>query len=138
MVNGIPWAWTWKELKDLLAETGNIERADVVFGRDGRRCGLQPSMQAPPVPRRLPRELPPCFPRCPRASTPVVPAHLHPSLLRPASACAPPPPLPSHGRSRGYGTVRYETPEEATAAIEQFNGYELEGRTLSVRLDKYA
>jgi RNA recognition motif-containing protein len=40
--------------------------------------------------------------------------------------------------SRGYGTVRYETPEEAEAAIEQFNGSELEGRTLSVRLDKWA
>jgi RNA recognition motif-containing protein len=40
--------------------------------------------------------------------------------------------------SRGYGTVRYETTEEAEGAIEQFNGYELEGRTLSVRLDKYA
>lgn len=26
------------------------------------------------------------------------------------------------GRSRGYGTVRYETAEEAEAAIEQFNG----------------
>lgn len=26
------------------------------------------------------------------------------------------------GRSRGYGTVRYETVEEASAAIEQFNG----------------
>jgi RNA recognition motif-containing protein len=34
--------------------------------------------------------------------------------------------------------VRYSTPEEAAAAIEQFNGTDLEGRTLSVRLDKYA
>lgn len=76
VVNGLPWAYTWKELKDLLAGTGNIVRADIVYGRDGR--------------------------------------------------------------SRGYGTVRYETVEEASAAIEQFNGTELEGRTLSVRLDKYA
>ncbi|EFN53373.1 hypothetical protein CHLNCDRAFT_32263 [Chlorella variabilis] len=76
VVNGLPWAWTWKELKDLMAGTGNIVRADVVYGRDGR--------------------------------------------------------------SRGYGTVRYETAEEAEAAIEQFNGSDLEGRTLSVRLDKYA
>lgn len=77
VVNGLPWAWTWKELKDLMAGAGgNIVRADVVYGRDGR--------------------------------------------------------------SRGYGTVRYETAEEAQAAIEHFNGSELEGRTLSVRLDKYA
>ena len=34
--------------------------------------------------------------------------------------------------------MRYETAEEAEAAIEQFNGSDLEGRTLSVRLDKYA
>lgn len=45
---------------------------------------------------------------------------------------------PSPYCSRGYGTVRYETAEEAQAAIEHFNGSELEGRTLSVRLDKYA
>jgi hypothetical protein len=38
VVNGLPWAWTWKELKDLMAGTGNIVRADVVYGRDGRRC----------------------------------------------------------------------------------------------------
>jgi len=77
VVNGLPWAWTWKELKDLMVTAGgNIVRADVVYGRDGR--------------------------------------------------------------SRGYGTVRYETAEEAEAAIEHFNGSDLEGRTLSVRLDKYA
>lgn len=39
VVNGLPWAWTWKELKDLMAGAGgNIVRADVVYGRDGRRC----------------------------------------------------------------------------------------------------
>ena len=55
------------------------------------------------------------------------------------------PPWPTHPFcahvppcSRGYGTVRYETAEEAQSAIEQYNGTELEGRTLSVRLDKYA
>lgn len=42
VVNGLPWAWTWKELKDLMAGTGNIVRADVVYGRDGRRCGGAP------------------------------------------------------------------------------------------------
>ena len=37
VVNGLPWAWTWKELKELFVDTGAIERADVVYGRDGRR-----------------------------------------------------------------------------------------------------
>ncbi|KAK9811555.1 hypothetical protein WJX72_005817 [[Myrmecia] bisecta] len=41
------------------------------------------------------------------------------------------------GRSRGYGTVRFETQEGATDAITKFHGSELEGRTLTVKLDKY-
>jgi hypothetical protein len=40
VVNGLPWAWTWKELKELVEGTGNIVRVDVVYGRDGRRCVL--------------------------------------------------------------------------------------------------
>lgn len=39
---------------------------------------------------------------------------------------------------QGYGTVRFETPEPAQAAIQQFHGSDLEGRTLTVRLDKFA
>ncbi len=39
---------------------------------------------------------------------------------------------------QGYGTVRFEATEAAQKAIEDFNGYELEGRTLTVRLDRYA
>ena len=39
---------------------------------------------------------------------------------------------------QGYGTVRFETNEAAQKAMEDFNGYELEGRTLTVRLDRYA
>ncbi len=35
-MRGIPWAYTWRELKDLFAEIGDIERADVVYGDDGR------------------------------------------------------------------------------------------------------
>ncbi|KAK2077604.1 hypothetical protein QBZ16_004449 [Prototheca wickerhamii] len=76
VVHGLPFAYTWQDLKDLFAEVGGIERADIVHGRDGR--------------------------------------------------------------SRGYGTVRFGTLEEAAAAIEQFNNTELEGRTLSVKLDAYA
>src|SRR4030081_2876097 len=36
------------------------------------------------------------------------------------------------GRSRGFGFVEMATPEEAAAAIEQFNGKELGGRNLTV------
>lgn len=36
VVRGIPWAYTWKELKDMFAEIGDIERADVVYGEDQR------------------------------------------------------------------------------------------------------
>ena len=36
------------------------------------------------------------------------------------------------GRSRGFGFVEMATSEEATAAIEQFNGKEVGGRALKV------
>ena len=36
------------------------------------------------------------------------------------------------GRSRGFGFVEMATPEGAAAAIEQFNGKEFGGRTLTV------
>ena len=36
------------------------------------------------------------------------------------------------GRSKGFGFVEMGTDEEATAAINQFNGQEMEGRKLVV------
>ncbi|KAJ9523440.1 hypothetical protein QJQ45_005336 [Haematococcus lacustris] len=39
VVRGIPWSYNWKELKDMFEEIGDVERADVVFGEDGRSRG---------------------------------------------------------------------------------------------------
>ena len=36
------------------------------------------------------------------------------------------------GRSRGFGFVEMTTPEEAAAAVEQFNGKDFNGRNLTV------
>jgi RNA recognition motif-containing protein len=47
-VQGIPWKYTWKELKELLAECGEVERADVMSAPDGRskvRIPIQASKQ---------------------------------------------------------------------------------------------
>lgn len=35
-VQGIPWKYTWKELKDMFTECGEVERADVMTAPDGR------------------------------------------------------------------------------------------------------
>lgn len=76
VVQGLPWKYTWKDLKPMFEECGTVAHADVVFGRDGR--------------------------------------------------------------SRGYGLVRFEDEAGANAAIEQYHGRDLEGRTLTVKLDQYA
>jgi RNA recognition motif-containing protein len=39
---------------------------------------------------------------------------------------------PMSGRSKGFGFVEMSTDEEAQAAINMFNGQELDGRTLTV------
>lgn len=36
------------------------------------------------------------------------------------------------GRSRGFGFVEMSSPEDAQAAIDKFNGYELDGRKIVV------
>lgn len=42
------------------------------------------------------------------------------------------------GRPKGSGIVAFETPDDARAAISQFNGYDWQGRTLEVREDRFA
>ncbi|OLL22485.1 putative RNA-binding protein [Neolecta irregularis DAH-3] len=41
------------------------------------------------------------------------------------------------GRPKGTGIVVFETPAEAQAAIHQFNGYDLQGRNIEVREDRF-
>ena len=40
--------------------------------------------------------------------------------------------------NRGFGIVRLATTEDAQAAIAQMNTYELDGRPISVRFDRFA
>ncbi|GFR43311.1 hypothetical protein Agub_g4378 [Astrephomene gubernaculifera] len=42
------------------------------------------------------------------------------------------------GRSRGFGTVRFTTKEDAAQACEKMNNSQIDGRTISVRLDRFA
>ncbi|KAK9836303.1 hypothetical protein WJX81_003539 [Elliptochloris bilobata] len=42
------------------------------------------------------------------------------------------------GRSRGFGTVRYASKEDAEQAVEQMNNAQIGGRTVTVRIDRYA
>ncbi|KAK9917072.1 hypothetical protein WJX75_000585 [Coccomyxa subellipsoidea] len=42
------------------------------------------------------------------------------------------------GRSRGFGIVRYSSPEDAQASAQIMNGAELGGRTVTVRIDRFA
>jgi RNA recognition motif-containing protein len=43
---------------------------------------------------------------------------------------------PGSDRSRGFGFVEMSTPEEATQAVSQLNGRELDGRALKVEISK--
>lgn len=42
------------------------------------------------------------------------------------------------GRPKGSGIVVFETPDDARNAIQQFNGYDWQGRILEVRPDRFA
>merc|ERR1712118_560011 len=41
------------------------------------------------------------------------------------------------GRSKGWGTVRFEKPDEAQDAIARFGGVELAGRPMTVMMDRF-
>ncbi|KAK9255847.1 hypothetical protein V1507DRAFT_451086 [Lipomyces tetrasporus] len=75
-VGNLPYSVGWQELKDLFRQAGNVVRADVLMGPDGR--------------------------------------------------------------SKGRGTIVFETAADAQNAISRFNGYDLQGRQLEVREDRFA
>ena len=56
---------------------------------------------------------------------------MRPSLcVVPTPACMPVCP-------QGFGTVRFESEEDASRAIERFDGFEIDGRQVQVKLDMY-
>jgi RNA recognition motif-containing protein len=44
----------------------------------------------------------------------------------------------SHGRSRGFGVVRFADRESAMRAVEKMNDATISGRVVSVRVDRFA
>jgi RNA recognition motif-containing protein len=42
------------------------------------------------------------------------------------------------GRSRGWGTVQFSRPEDATSAVERMKGHDIDGRNVEVLIDKKA
>lgn len=166
-MHNLPWSCTWQQLKDTFREW-KVERADIVLDAWGKsRCagmgamagrtavgiaGLNCSrLQAGAVGERrccsgrqaagqaLRGMEGVCGCRCVQqgssaqwqpppathtASIPLTPAHAHPPAHRPPQ--------------RGFGTVRFTAREDAEAAIEKLNNSDFEGRTITVRLDRYA
>lgn len=45
--------------------------------------------------------------------------------------------LNREGRSKGCGTVLFATPQDAANAIAKFNGYQMDGRDIEVREDRF-
>ncbi|GAA5990962.1 hypothetical protein JCM10908_000099 [Rhodotorula pacifica] len=75
-IGNLPFNCQWQELKDLMRGAGNVLRADIAQGPDGR--------------------------------------------------------------SRGFGSVLFATPQDAERAVALFNGHEFNGRMLKVHFDKFA
>jgi RNA recognition motif-containing protein len=127
VVQGLPWAYTQEQLTPMFQQFGNIVSAEVVYGRDGRsRVSCHGSQQ-----QQMTHESRHMLTACAAAATWHISGH------GPVHWCV----LGLHlvvSALQGYGTVRFETPEAVQAAIQQLHGSDLEGRTLTVRLDKFA
>jgi RNA recognition motif-containing protein len=141
VVQGIPWKFTWQDLKDHFAEIGGVERADIMQAPDGRSkvrararefaCNGGPHRGLPSSLTRVPADARRYGPRKTCRIARAVPAAWRPTTP-PLPAC-----LPTQ-TAQGWGTVRFTTTDAAQAAIDRFHGSDLEGRTLTVFLDKKA
>jgi hypothetical protein len=96
-----------------------------------------PTPPTPPPTPPLPPPTPPllllllllrCSPggRSSKDPTPGLRAHAHTHFRRRALAC------------RGFGVVRFATPEQAEEAAEKMNNATIGGRVVSVRIDRFA
>ncbi len=166
MVQGIPWKYTADDLKALFPDSGEVETADVMFSPEGRSkvcccgvCVLSEGEVPPPWHAGLLGKrtaLPCCTPSSVRESARAVCAlqslvvplpsptqtrmcwQVRQTALQPSKHPAPIPATANALDSQGWGTVRFVTTDAASKAIEDFHGSQLEGRTLTVFLDKKA
>ena len=120
VVHNLPWSCTWQNLKDAFAaNTQNIERADVIADTSGRSRYSHTCAQQIKVSILLGDRYA------------VHGPWMHAgrrffSNARLLHAC------------RGFGTVRYSSSEDAQGAAQIMNGAEIGGRTVTVRIDRFA
>jgi len=152
VVQGLPWAYMSEELSGLFDEYKPAS-AEVVFGRDGRSrvrphpvaAILAASLAAMPFVK-----VPVCMATFSSRSRSSAVARSAAQLSARNALSIPHLLFLAYDpdsrmicnirmfRVQGYGTVRFETPEAAQAAITAFHQTDLAGRTLAVRLDRYA
>lgn len=156
VVQGIPWSYTWKELKDIFAEYGDVERADVVTGNDGRSrvgadgvgcvwvggagngaagVGAEGLSRSNDMSSRVGTD------GAGRGGYATPRVHAMDTcrlVIRPTFTVYAHPYNPPTRDTQGFGTVRFSSTEAAQAAIAAWNEQELEDRKLAVFFDKYA
>lgn len=181
-VGNLSWTVAWQDLKDYFKQCGNVLRADIMSGPDGRSkgCGLvefetvDEAMKAITTLNDTELKGRPIFVREDRErpgedgsyrgarrdarggyrrgggdkSNSVyvgnlpwdVSWHALKDHFREHGIDTPRVDVEksANGRSKGYGLVKFETREEANAAVEKLDGTSIGGRQLSVRLDRDA
>ncbi|KAL9183998.1 hypothetical protein ACHAXT_002084 [Thalassiosira profunda] len=165
-VGNLSWGVTWQDLKDHMRTAGEVVRADVLTGHDGRSkgCGIveyatveeaagavaslnNTDLQGRPIFVREDREKEGGGGAKPRGGggTSVYVGNLAYEVawqdlkdhMRDAGEVVHAEVMTMHdGRSKGCGVVKFETAAGARAAIETLNDTELKGRQIFVREDR--